>query len=286
MKSSGAYVTLYTSIILLSLNGLFSNGLPLDAITITQIRSALAGLTLVVFIFLVKGTVRLPSIKTTGIVYGLGLLLGLHWATFFYAMQSASVAIGMLALFTYPIMTTLIEPFFTKKPINTADISLGLLALLGLLIIVSEHLSIDDRTIFLGVISGISSAMFFASRNVLQKYYCSDIPSETLMLHQVIATVLLLSLLIDIDSLVALSLEHWGYLALLGVITTAIAHTLVIKSHKTFSAKTVAMISCLQPVFGSVFAWLVLDEWLSITTMIGGSIILGVAIYESTKSAV
>jgi drug/metabolite transporter (DMT)-like permease len=286
MKASAAYITLYTSIILLSLNGLFSNGLTLDVITITHIRSTLAGFTLVIFILLIRGSITLPSLKMTGIVYGLGLLLGLHWATFFYAMQSASVAIGMLALFTYPIMITLIEPFFTKKRINITDIGLGLLVLLGLFIMVSEHLNTHDNSIILGIISGIGSAIFFALRNILQKYYCSDIPSETLMLHQVIATVLLLTLFIDIGSLASLSLGHWGYLALLGIITTAIAHTLLIKSYKAFSAKTVAMVSCLQPVFGSLFAWLILDEWLSMTTIIGGSIILGIAIYESTKSAV
>ena len=116
--SSTAYLTLYASIFLLGLNGLFSNGLPIDAVTLTHIRSVFAGITLVFFIILTRGALKLPNKKSAITVYGIGILLGLHWVTFFYAMQSASVAIGMLSLYTYPIITIFIEPFFTRKKFN------------------------------------------------------------------------------------------------------------------------------------------------------------------------
>lgn len=284
MNLSPAHLTLYTAIILLSLNGLFANGLPLDATSITQVRSIFALASLFIFIILIKGSIKLPDKKTVGIVYGLGILMGLHWVSFFYAMQSSSVAIGMLALYTFPVMTVLIEPLFNKKAIHAKDIALGLLALLGLFIIVSEHLTGTHSHALLGIAAGIASALFFALRNIFQKYYCKNIPSETLMLHQLIAIACMLSPFIDFQSLGQFNTTHWLYIALLGIISTAFAHTLLVKSYKVFPAKTAAMVSCLQPVFGALFAWLVLDEWLSINTIIGGSIILGVAIYESTKA--
>lgn len=278
MNLSPAHLTLYTAIILLSLNGLFANGLPLDATSITQVRSIFALASLFIFIILIKGSIKLPDKKTVGIVYGLGILMGLHWVSFFYAMQSSSVAIGMLALYTFPVMTVLIEPLFNKKAIHAKDIALGLLALLGLFIIVSEHLTGTHSHALLGIAAGIASALFFALRNIFQKYYCKNIPSETLMLHQLIAIACMLSPFIDFQSLGQFNTTHWLYIALLGIISTAFAHTLLVKSYKVFPAKTAAMVSCLQPVFGALFAWLVLDEWLSINTIIGGSIILGVKV--------
>jgi drug/metabolite transporter (DMT)-like permease len=292
MKISTAHLTLYTSIFLLGLNGLFSNGLPVDAITLTHIRSVFAGITLALFIILTRGTIKLPNVKSVLIVYGIGILLGLHWITFFYAMQEASVAIGMLSLYTYPIITILIEPFFTRKKIQLLDVALAALVLAGLCIIVSDHLdnffsgggSSHSRSIVIGVTSGILSAIFFACRNTLQKYCCSHVASDTLMLHQMILITIMLLLFIDTQALSRLNNTQWFYVVILGVLTTAIAHTLLVKSYKLFAAKTVAMVSCLQPVFGSFFAWLILNESLSLYTAIGGSIILGVAIYESTKA--
>jgi drug/metabolite transporter (DMT)-like permease len=293
MKPSTAHLTLYTSIFLLGLNGLFSNGLPVDATTLTHIRSVFAGITLLLFIVLMRGTVKLPNVKSVLTVYGIGILLGLHWVTFFYAMQSASVAIGMLSLYTYPIITILIEPFFARKKVQALDIFLAIVVLIGLSIIVSDHLSLElfsDKQelsfeIIVGAASGVLSAIFFAFRNTLQKYCCTEVRSDTLMLHQMLLITIMLGLFIDVDALGQLNSTQWFYVAILGVITTAIAHTLLVKSYKLFTAKTVAMVSCLQPVLGSLFAWLVLNETISIYTAIGGSIILGVAIYESTKAS-
>ena len=104
------------------------------------------------------------------------------------------------------------------------------------------------------------------------------------MLHQMILITIMLFVFIDTQALSQLDNSQWFYVVVLGVLTTAIAHTLLVKSYKLFAAKTVAMVSCLQPVLGSFFAWLVLNENLSVYTAIGGSIILGVAIYESTKA--
>lgn len=284
MKLSNAFLTLYSAIILLSLNGLFANGLPLNTVTMTSIRSLFAALALAIFIVAIRGRLVLPNTKTTLIVYGLGILMGLHWLTYFYAMQSASVAIGMLTLYTYPMMTILIEPLFTKKKIAKADIILGIAVFIGLIIIVSDHLSSPNNPIFIGALCGVISALAFALRNTLQKYHCPSIASETLMLHQVIIIGVVLISFIDLNALAALHTIHWFYLILLGIFTTALAHTLLVKSYKHFAAKTVAMVSCLQPVFGSLFAWWILNESLTLHTMIGGGIILSVAIYESTKA--
>lgn len=285
MKSSSAFFTLYTSILLLSLNGLFSNGLPVDTVTMTSIRSLFAAMTLIIFIIIINSRIALPNIKTTFIVYGLGILMGIHWLTYFYSMRTASVAIGMLTLYTYPMMTIFIEPLFTKKKIAKIDILMGGIVFIGLIIIVSNHLSTPNSPIFIGALCGIISALAFALRNTLQKYHCPSIASETLMLHQVIIIGVVLLGFIDVNTLTALHSEHWFYLILLGVFTTALAHTLLVKSYKHFAAKTVAMVSCLQPVFGSCFAWWVLNESLTMNTIIGGSIILSVAIYESAKAS-
>ena len=106
---------LYLAIFLLALTGLFAKLIPLDAISIIQLRGMVAAIGLALFSLLRKRILRLPGIRTYAGVYALGLLLGVHWVTFFHAMQVSSVAVGMLALFSYPMITILLEPLFTRR---------------------------------------------------------------------------------------------------------------------------------------------------------------------------
>jgi len=292
---SSPYITLYSAVLLLSLNGLFVNGIPLDASTMVHIRSVFAGLTLLLFITMTRGSFHIGNLRSITMVYLIGILMGIHWLTFFYAMQSASVAIGMLALYTFPIMTVLMEPIFNGKKRQIIDLVLGCIILISLGIIVGGSLlnqpsndstnTIHDHTpIIYGVISGVLSAMAFSLRNLLQKYHCTHLKSDTLMIHQVLVITLITIALTDYISLTQLHTADWLYLLALGIITTAIAHTLLVKSYQLLAAKTVAMISCLQPVLGSILAWSILNEALPLSTILGGSIILGVAVYESTKA--
>ena len=46
------------------------------------------------------------------------LFLGGHWITYFYALQLSNVALGMLSLFTYPVITALLEPLFINVKLN------------------------------------------------------------------------------------------------------------------------------------------------------------------------
>jgi uncharacterized membrane protein len=127
---------LYVSIFLLALTGLFAKLIPLDAISIIQLRGVVASVGLALFSLLQKRSFRLNSVRTYAGVYTLGLLLGLHWVTFFHAMQISSVAIGMLSLFSFPMITIMLEPLFTKQRIKTRDIVGGVIMLAGLVVMV------------------------------------------------------------------------------------------------------------------------------------------------------
>ena len=55
--------------------------------------------------------------------------MGGHWITYFYALKFSNVAIGMLSLYTFPVMTALLEPFFIKvkldpERLRPADVTL------------------------------------------------------------------------------------------------------------------------------------------------------------------
>lgn len=276
---------LYLAVFLLALNGLFAKLIPLDATSITQLRSVLAGFTLLLVALLGRRRYLLDSPREYIGVYLIGAVLGLHWVSFFHSMQVSTVAIGMLSLFTYPVITVLIEPFFSKQKLQGSDLVAGLMVLLGVFVMVKDDVQAFDNAMVQGVFWGVISAFLFAMRNLLQKYYYPAVPSDRLMLHQVIAVSFMLLLFVDYPAVSELSGGDWLTLLLLGMVSTAMGHTLLSYSLKHLPAKSIAMISCLQPIFATLFAWLLLQETPAFSVLAGGAIIVSVALYESVKRA-
>lgn len=273
--------SLYCAVFLLSLNGLFAKLIPLDATSITQLRSTVAIGGFLLFSLLRKRSLRLQNLRQYVGVYVLGIFLGLHWVTFFHAMQVSTVAVGMLALFSFPIVTILFEPFFAKEKLKQQDVIAGVSVLLGIAIMVSGDLSDFRGPIFRGVFWGVLSAILFSLRNLTQKYHFSDMASDRLMFHQVVAISLMLFPFLDFTRASMLTNMNLMTLIMLGLLSTATAHTLLTYSLKLLQAKSVALIGCLQPLIASVLAWVVMQEIPQLTVVIGGAVILSVAMYES-----
>jgi len=272
---------LYIAVFLLSLNGLFSKVIPLDAVSVTQLRSVMAAVALLIFAYARKRTWRLNGFKEYAGVYLVGVILGLHWISFYHSMQISTVAIGMLSLFTYPVITVMLEPVFSKNKIQLSDIVAAFIVFAGILIMVGDDLDQFDSAAMQGVFWGVISAFLFSIRNLLQKYNHSAVSSDGLILHQVIAISFMLLLFIDVDAVSSLDSKDWLLLIALGSISTAAAHSLLSFSLKYLAAKSIAMISCLQPLAAAIFAWLILDEEPALGVIIGGLVIVSVAFYES-----
>ncbi|MFT5084191.1 MAG: drug/metabolite transporter (DMT)-like permease [Lentisphaeria bacterium] len=283
-----ALLALYSSVVLLALNGLFAKLIPLDSVTITGVRSVVACFGLLVLIQLRHSSIRLPAFKTLLGIYGLGVLLGLHWITYFQSMQVSTVAIGMLTLFSYPVITVLIEPLFKRSLPQWQDVCAAFLVFVGVAIIASDGLwhsqrVNSDSSLLVGALWGLLSAVLFAVRNTLQKYCFHATNSASLIAHQVFAVSIMLLPFVDIASLGRMPFEGWTLIIVLGLVSTAAAHSFLSMSLKYLDAKSVAMISCSTPVVGGFFAWLLLGEKPPIVVYFGGALILSVAIYESLK---
>ena len=280
-------ISLYTALVLLATNGLFSKTIPLPALEITQLRTSIAAIAFILFfvsIYIVKRRHpwQLDSLRDYAINYGLGLVMGIHWATFFYSMQISSVAIGMLSLACYPIITVCLEPLINGQRPLARDLFAALIVLVGFGVMVPEwNLSHDHSA---GLAWGFVSALTMALRNIFQRRFLRNYPAPTVMLHQVVAIALGFALLADFSLTNTLSREDWLLLVLLGAVTTAFAHSLISVSLRHFSAKTVGLISCIQPLIGAFLAWLFINELPELRTFIGGSIILAAAVWETRQA--
>ncbi|CAG2532766.1 Threonine/homoserine efflux transporter RhtA [Maribacter dokdonensis] len=219
--------------------------------------------------------------KDTGVILLSGLLMGTHWIAYFYALKLSNVAIGMLSIFTYPVITALLEPVLLKTKFQLVHMLLAVLVLTGMYFL-SPTLNFEDSyTIAIGF--GVFSALAYALRNILLKKKVSKYNGSMLMTYQTaIVGVLLFPFLFTVTSEAIVA--QWHVLVALAILTTAIGHTLFLMTFKHFNITTVSILSSIQPVYGIIIGAIFLSEIPRGTTIIGGILILSSVVIESIRS--
>lgn len=271
-------LSVHSAVFIFGLTALFSKLIELTALEITFLRSIFAVLALWLFIRWHKESIKLHSQQDYLIVILLGLLLAAHWVTYFHAMQVSSVAVGVIALYTFPVITVFIEPLFHGERPHMQDIISALAVLFGIYLLVPEFALEDSTT--QGVLWGVFSALLFALRNIIQGRYFSGYPARHALFYQAAVSILVL-LPFAGSTIPNVSNWQWGQLLLLGIVFTALPHTLFAHSLRHFKAKTTSLIACLQVVYATFFAAILLGEWPELTTVLGGIIVVSAAMYES-----
>ena len=279
-KPSGL-IELHLAVLLFGGTALFSKLIPLSALDITFLRCIVAATVLGLLVKFSRKRLTLVSKQDYLVAIGLGVIVSLHWVTYFAAMQLSSVAIGMIAFFTYPVMTIIAEPLLTGNKIKLHDMISGVLVLIGVILLIPEANLGNDTT--LGIAIGIVSAILFTTRNLLHKRYFSQYSGPHAMFYQTLVAVVFLMPWHQTE-LGSISLEVWGLIILLGVVFTAAPHALFTSALRQLSAKTVGLVSCLQPFYGAMLALIILGEELNLNTLIGGTIIVATAIFETHQS--
>lgn len=209
------------------------------------------------------------------------LLFGAHWITYFYALQLSNVAIGMLSLFTYPVITALLEPLFFKTKLNKMHILLGIIALVGIYFLAPEFNLESNHT--KGVLFGLISSVFYAIRNLMMKQKIAQYPGSMLIFYQMVVVSMVLWPVLFFFEVQPTS-GDWMAILALALFTTAVGHTLFVMSFKNFSIGTASIMSSVQPVYGVLFGVFLLNEIPSENTLIGGFLILTTVVIESVHS--
>ena len=279
-SSRRALLTLYLSAFLMGATGLFSKTIHLPAWDITGYRTWIASFLLFAWVWWRERKIALASLSDYSRIIFLGALLAIHWITFFHSMQVSSVSVGLISLYAYPVMTVFMEPFVKKTQLDWRDVVTGLVVLLGVYFLIPEFNL--DNNVTLGVFWGVISAFTFALRNLLLGHWFSGQSAAQSMSYQVLVVALLMTPVIWVSDYQPTEVDWWQLICL-GIVFTAFAHTLLGDSLRYLKAKTVALVACIQPVFGVIYDVAFLHTIPTLTTLIGGVIILLAAVYESVK---
>jgi drug/metabolite transporter (DMT)-like permease len=269
---------LHCAVLLFGVAGLFGKWVAADPVVIVCARAAVASLT-----FLLIQRVRREAwvwprggdwlwLPLTGAV------LALHWVAFFRAIQVSTLAVALLAYATAPIFAALLEPFAFRERLSARALAAGAVTLAGVALI-APRWSLADATAA-GVAWGVLSGFTFAVLSLLNRALVRRHPPMRLALYQDAAALLALAPLLP-GAWAPLTAQDLALLGLLGVACTALAHTLFIAALRTLPARTAALVSALEPVYGILLAAALLGEIPTPRSLAGGALVLAAVAWVS-----
>lgn len=211
----------------------------------------------------------------------LGVLMSGNWFFYFAAIKASTVAVAVISLFTYPLITALIEPVLLRQRFRIID-CIGAAAVIAGVMLVVPRFRITDSTA-LGALFGMISAISLALCNVLNKKLVVRYSSIEMMAYQfLVATILFLPA--GPALMKPIPIVEVMYLALLGAALTTFSLFLFINSFKYLAASTTGIFTSLQPFITVGFAYVLLHEVPTIRTIIGGLIICSTVVLVGVQA--
>lgn len=274
-------IEIHLAVLLFGLAGLFGKLLLLPAMIIVLGRVFFSSIFLLILILYLKKDIKLKQRKHYIYLTVMGIILAVHWSTFFKSIQVSTVAIGLLTFSTFPVFVTFIEPYFFKEKVKLSDIAMSIITFLGVMLVIPKFELGNSLT--QGVVFGIISGFTYAILSMLNRKYVKEYSSSVIAFYeQFAATIVLIPFLF-------LQKPNFHFrdimlLSILGTVFTGISHLLFIKGLKNVKTQAAGIISSLEPVYGIIFAVFLLGEIPTLREFLGGIIILGTVFCSTIKS--
>ncbi len=267
-----AILSVNIAVLLFGLAGLFAKWISLPSVGITFGRVLFSSVTLGLYMLIRRQPFRISSKADLLLLILAGIVLALHWWAFLESIQRSSVAIGTITFSSFPLFVTFLEPIVFKKRLTAGNVLTALAVLVGVVITVPAF-SFEDRY-FQGIVIGMVSSLAYAVLTLMNKKFVNRYSgTQTAFCEQATAAVVLLPLALRAN--LQPSAADIGLLLFLGVVTTALAHTLFITSLKQLPAQLAGITSSMETVYAIIFAWILLREIPTAREIAGAVIIIG-----------
>lgn len=254
-----SYLHLHLIVFIWGFTAILGRLITLDAMPLVWFRMLFAVIFILIFIKYKKIATKIPRKMVLKFLVA-GLVIALHWFTFFRAIKVSNVSITLACLSTGAFFTSLIEPIFFGKKVIWYEIFFGLLVVVGLCII----FNVEGQYVE-GILLALLSAFLSASFAVINSIFVKDYEPTVISVYELTGGVLFFSLfLLFTNSFTAdffqLKLHDLLYLFILSSICTAYAFIASTAVMKYLSPYTVMLTINLEPIYGIILAVLIFKE--------------------------
>lgn len=256
-----AYIQMHLSIILWGATGVLGRGIELSEGMLVWYRLIITTASLGIYILFTKKSFKVSK-QNFWKLFGIGVLLMVHWLLFYGAIKYSNVSITLSLFASTTLFTALIEPVITKKKFNKAELLYSLMAMCGIALIFYS----DENSYSIGIVLALLAAFIGAFFNILNKDVVKEVSSDLVSFYEIGAGLLVLTFILPLYIQVLQPAQlfptnnDWVLLFVLAIICTHITLILSLNALKHLSAFTLNLAINLEPVYGIALAFLIFHE--------------------------
>lgn len=232
----------------------------IEAFSLVWYRMAIATIFMFLYIKLAKINLTVSK-KALWQFLGAGVVIALHWITFFASIKEANISIALAMFSTGAFFAAILEPIFFKRRIRVYEIIFGIIVILGVYLIVDSEIKY-----LTGIVLGITSAFFSSLFAVINGRFIEKNSATVISFYEFIGGVAFITIYIALfgqgftKTFFNLQNSDWLYLFILASICTAYAFIAAVYVMKYISPFTVVLAYNLEPIYGIILAILIFGE--------------------------
>lgn len=270
-----SYLHLHLIVFIWGFTAILGALITLDALPLVWFRMLFAVGFIGVYIYYKKYSLKVPPKILLQFLIS-GLIIALHWFTFFHAIKISNVSITLACLSTGALFASLIEPVLFGKKIVLYEVFFGMLVVAGLYIIFNV-----EGNYFWGMLTALASAFLSALFAVINSRLVKSYDATVISFYELSGGVVFFTLLLLFGNSFSagffqLSTQDLMYLLILSSVCTAYAFIASTSVMKFLTPYTVMLTINLEPIYGIILAVLIFKdkEQMSLEFYIGALIIL------------
>lgn len=277
-----AFLQIHACVLLWGFTAILGKLITLPALPLVWSRMLIVVAALALVPRVWRGLAAMPS-RLRWAYAGIGVLVALHWLTFYGAIKLANASVGATCMAFATVFTALIEPRLAHRRFSRGEFALGVAVLPGVALVVGGV----PHAMRLGIAVGTLSALFVALFGSLNKRLVEHADPLTVTALELGAGTLALTVLAPLmphlfpafagPLFVLPSLHDLLCLLALSLLCTLLPFTLSLVALRHMSAFAAQLAVNLEPVYAIVLAILLLGEQRQLTPWFyaGVAIILG-----------
>lgn len=253
------YLHLHFIIFIWGFTAILGALISIDAIPLVWFRVTIAVILILIYLLIKKISFKKSFKELLQFLFG-GVLIAIHWITFFYAIKVANVSITLAAMSTGALFITLIQRLLFKKKIIGYELLFSLLAIVGLVIIFQAE---SNYVIGIGV--ALFSSFLSASFSILNAKLIKTHKATVISFYELLFASLFIGIILFFQGVISLnffilSKTDWLYLIILASICTAYAFVASTEVLKSVSPFTMMLTINLEPIYGIVLAIIIFKQ--------------------------
>ena len=255
------HLLLHIIIFIWGFTGILGKLIHLDAFYIVWHRVLIAFIALSIVLLFMKKSIRVGSKKELFKIFGVGIIVVLHWMTFYKSIQLSTASLGILCLSTTTLHVTWLEPLIMKRKFSPIEFLLGLIVIYGIYFVSSDFKAKDYEALVYGLTSAFFAAVFSVfNAKLAQKSSSYQITFYEMLIAFVFLSFVLMARGEFTGEIFIMRLSDFLWLLFLGVLCTSFAFLATIEVVKRLGAFTVSLSINLEPVYTIILAIVILNE--------------------------